>query len=39
MCREKTATVVDVLRMIADLTVSEKEVVLKALQDSIALQL
>ena len=39
MCREKTATVVDVLRMIADLTLSEKEVVLKALQDSIALKL
>ncbi|KAK8791498.1 hypothetical protein WA588_001503 [Blastocystis sp. NMH] len=37
--KEKTATVVDVLRMIADLTLSEKEVVLKALQDSIALKL
>ena len=37
--REKTVSVVDVLKMISELTVDDKEIVLKALQESIALKL
>ena len=37
--REKTVSVVNVLKMISELTVDDKEIVLKALQESIALKL
>ncbi|KAK8796088.1 hypothetical protein WA171_004052 [Blastocystis sp. BT1] len=37
--REKTVSVVDVLKMISGLTVDDKEIVLKALQESVALKL
>ena len=39
MNREKTVRVVDVLKMISGLTVDDKEIVLKALQESVALKL
>lgn len=39
MNREKTVSVVDVLKMISGLTVDDKEIVLKALEESVALKL
>ena len=39
MNREKTVSVADVLKMISGLTVDDKEIVLKALQESVALKL